>query len=270
MQQFRTMRWLAGPPLLYLLVFFLIPLGIVVSYSFLKRDFAGGVLWEHSWDAWSEAFQEGTLIVLRRSLGLALGVTAACLVVGYPCVLALGELPGRSRQLAVLALTFPLITSQLLRVYGWMNLLPLEWRGNLVSVGFVLAVNYLPFLLLPLLRSWERLPPNVMRAALDLGATPWQTFWRVTWPLTRAGRWAGCALVFIPVCGEYLVPHFIGEGRVMVLGKLIEQAFNYRDWPYTSAVAVWLLALVSLPVLLAVFRRTEPARPRAQEEDGDA
>jgi ABC-type spermidine/putrescine transport system permease subunit I len=272
MKRDRHLAWLAWPTLLYLAVFFLAPLWIVPSYSVLARDFAGGVLPELSLDAWSEAISPKTLEILGWSLSLALGVTALCLLAGYPCALAVGRLSQGSRQVVVLALVFPLITSQLLRVYGWMNLLPLEWRGNLAAVGFVLAVNYLPFMLLPLLRAWERLPPNVMQAALDLGATPWQTFWRVTWPLTRAGRWAGCALVFVPVCGEYLVPYFIGHGKVQVLGTLIAQEFEWRNLPLVAALAVWLLLLVAIPVIFSVLQSGKAAGTvvHRQEENSDA
>src|SRR5581483_6746707 len=138
----------------------------------------------------------------------------------------------------------PLITSLLLRVYGWINLLPLSWRGNVGSVALVMTMNYLPFMVLPLLRALERLDAGLLEAALDLGATPAQAFWRVTWPLTRPGVVAGCALVFIPSAGEYLVPHFIGEGKVHVLGTLIVQQFmERRNWPYAAAAAACLLAI---------------------------
>ena len=257
MQNLRRTRWLAGPALLYLTVFFLVPLGIVVSYSVLRRDDAGGVHAEFSADAWARIFTPRTLWMLGRSLGLALGVTAVCLLVAYPCVLALGRLDWRWRQVLVLAVAFPLITSQLLRVYGWMNLLPLDWRGTIPAVGFVLAVNYLPFMLLPLLRSWERLPANAVPAALDLGATPWQAFWRVVWPLTRPGRWAGCALVFVPVCGELLVPQFIGQGLVSVLGTVIQREFELRDWPFVAALAVALLLVVMAAVVLSLLLGAE-------------
>jgi spermidine/putrescine transport system permease protein len=117
-----------------------------------------------------------------------------------------------------------------------------------------MTVNYLPFMILPLLRAHERADPNLPMAAMDLGATRWQTFWRVTWPLSWPGIWAGCSLVFIPASGEYLVPHFIGEGKVMVLGTLIVQEFmERRNWPYAAAASVWLLAIVSLPVLAAAL-----------------
>jgi ABC-type spermidine/putrescine transport system permease subunit I len=112
-------------------------------------------------------------------------------------------------------------------------------------------------MVLPLLRAFERAEANLVHAAMDLGATPWQAFWRVTWPITRPGMWAGCALVFIPASGEYLVPHFIGEGKVTVIGKLIIHEFmGNRNWPYAAACAVWLVAIVLVPILFSLFSRT--------------
>lgn len=256
-------RWLAWPPLLYLTFFFLLPLGVVASYSFRERDVYGGVLPGYSSEAWQLARETYTTDILGRSLLLALGVTAACLLLGYPCALTLARLEWRWRQACVLLLTFPLVTSLLLRIYGWMNLLPLTARGTLWSAGLVMTVNYLPFMVLPLLRAVERVDANLTLAALDLGATPWQTFWHISWPLTRPGMWAGCALVFIPAAGEYLVPHFLGGGRFLVLGTLIVQQFQGRNWPFGAAAALWLLGLVLLPIVLAIFHRSreEGGRP---------
>jgi spermidine/putrescine transport system permease protein len=250
-------RWLAWPPLAYLVVFFLVPMALVVRYSVLERDFYGDVKPAWSAEGWRQATSPATLTILGRSLGLAAAVTGICLLVGYPCAASLARLGPRGRQFTVVLVGFPLVTSLLLRIYGWMNLLPLEWRGTLWCVALVMSANYLPFMVLPLLRAWERLDPNLPQAAMDLGATPWQTFWRVSWPLTRPGMWAGCALVFIPAAGEYLVPHFIGEGKVLVLGTLIVQQFmERRNWPYASAAAIWLLLLVTVPLVIAALRRT--------------
>src|SRR5207302_2711274 len=135
-----------------------------------------------------------------------LAVTVASLIVAYPCAAALARFPRRQRALLVLAISFPLVTSLLLRTYGWMNLLPLAWRGTLPGVGLVLACNYLPFMLLPLVKAYERADRTLVLAALDLGATPWQAFWRVTFPITLPGALSGASLVFIPVSGEYLIP----------------------------------------------------------------
>jgi spermidine/putrescine transport system permease protein len=250
----QSSHWLAWPPLLYLAAFFLVPTAIVASYSFFQRDFSGQVLPHFSLEGWRQASDPITLRILGRSLMLALGVTAVCLLLGYPCAMSLSRMDGRWRRAAVVLISFPLVTSQLLRIYGWMNLLPLAWRGTAWAVGVVMAANYLPFMLLPLLRAWERADVNLAHAAMDLGATPWQTFWHVSWPITRPGMWAGCALVFIPVSGEYLVPHFLGEGKVMVLGTLIVQQFmERRNWPYAAASAMWLLGVVLLPVVVSLM-----------------
>ena len=256
MQAHRSMRWLAGPPVIYLVLLFLVPLGIVASYSVFERDFHGQVIHRFSLGGWRQATGAITLKILARSLAIAAAVTSLCLVVGYPCAMTIARLSGRLKQFVILLIAFPLVTAQLLRIYGWLNLLPLEWRGTTWCVSLVLAANYLPFMLLPLVRSCERADPNLLHAAMDLGATPWQAFWRVTVPVTRPGMWAGCALVFIPVSGEYLVPHFIGEGKVMVLGTLIVQQFmERRNWPYASAAAMWLLAVVAVPGIVSMTSR---------------
>ena len=253
-------RGLAWPPLAYLILLFLIPTAIVVSYSCLKRDFYGQVLREWSAEGWKQAADPITLRILGRSVLLSTVVTLGCVLAGYPCALFLAHSSESWRRAGIFLIAFPLITSLLLRIYGWMNLLPLEWRGNVWTVGLVMMVNYLPFMVLPLLRACERLDHTLVEASLDLGATPWQSFWQITWPLTRAGLWAGCALVFIPSAGEYLVPHFIGEGKVEVLGsQIVKQFMERRNWPYAAACAVWLLALVALPALFMASRARESA-----------
>jgi ABC-type spermidine/putrescine transport system permease subunit I len=156
-----------------------------------------------------------------------------------------------------------MVTSLLLRTYGWLNLLPLAWRGTTLSVGLVLACNYLPFMLLPLLKAYERADRTLVLAALDLGATPWQAFWRVTFPITLPGAVSGAALVFIPVSGEYLIPHFIGDGKVSVVGTLVMEWFDRRHWPYAAACATWLAAIVLVPLVTSLVWRT--VFPAAEE-----
>jgi len=137
-----------------------------------------------------------------------------------------------------------------------MNLLPLAWRGTLPGVGLVLAFNYLPFMLLPLVKAFERADPSLALAALDLGATPLQAVWRVTIPLTLPGAASGAALVFIPVSGEYLIPHFIGDGKVNVVGTLVMDWFGHRHWPYAAACATWLAAIVLVPIIGSLVWRS--------------
>lgn len=253
--------WLALPAVLYLAVLFLGPTGVVLAYSFCKRDIYGGVHPEFSWQAWSLATDAITLRVLARTVLLACGVTAANLLLAYPCAATLARLPRGRRAWWVLVLSFPMLTSLLLRTYGWLNILPLAWRGTLPGVGLVLTCNYLPFMILPLLKAYERADRTLVLAALDLGATPWQAFWRVTFPITLSGAMAGAALVFIPVSGEYLIPHFIGDGKVSVAGTLVMEWFDHRHWPYAAACATWLAAVVLLPICGSLAWKTrEEAR----------
>jgi ABC-type spermidine/putrescine transport system permease subunit I len=245
---------LAWPAVAYLAVLFLVPVLVVLGYSLLERDYHGGVEGRFSLAAWRQAVDSITLRTLVRTLGLASAVTLATMVIGYPCAAALSRTSNSAKQLLIFAFCFPLVTSLLLRTYGWMNLLPIHWQGNLACIALVLTFNYLPFMVLPLLRAYERMDPMLERAALDLGATPWQAFWRVKWPLTSGGMWAGAALVFIPVMGEYLVPHFIGQGRVPLLGTVIWKEFESRNWPYAAACAIWLVLFVTAVLLAAAWQ----------------
>jgi ABC-type spermidine/putrescine transport system permease subunit I len=254
--------WLAVPAVGYLALLFLVPTSVVLAYSLCRRNFYGGVEAEFSWDAWRMATDAITLRILGRTVLMATAVTAVNVLLAYPCAGLLARMPRRQRALLVLVISFPLITSLLLRTYGWMSLLPLAWRGTLTGVGLVLACNYLPFMLLPLVKAYERIDRTLVLAALDLGATPAQAFWRVTFPLTLPGAVSGAALVFIPVSGEYLIPHFLGEGKVNVAGTVVMEWFGHRHWPYAAACATWLALIVLAPIVGSLIWRSrqEPAR----------
>ena len=244
--------WLAAPAVAYLAILFIGPAATVLGYSICQRDVYGGVRPAVAWDAWKMATDPITRQIVGRTVLLAAAVTLACLIVAYPCAATLGRLPRRQRALLVLAISFPLVTSLLLRTYGWMNLLPLAWRGTLPGIGLVLTCNYLPFMLLPLMKAYERADQNLVHAAMDLGATPLVAFWRVTVPITLPAAASGAALVFIPVSGEYLIPHFIGDGKVNVLGTLVMEWFGHRHWPYAAACATWLAAILLIPVIASL------------------
>lgn len=257
-------RALALPATLYMLFGFVLPLVAVLCYSVLARDFPLGVLREFSPVAWETATDVISIKMIARSMGVALAVTISVLALCYPAAMAISALPRGTRQLLLLLVSFPLITSILLRTYGWMNLIPLAWQGTYLAVVIVVACNYLPLMLLPLTRAFERLDPNVHAAARDLGATPWQTFWRVTWPLTSGGRWAGAVLVFVPALGEYVVPHFIGQGKVQLLGIAVKQAFDERNWPLAAAYSAILTGMVLVPTIITMvltFARSRTAVP---------
>jgi ABC-type spermidine/putrescine transport system permease subunit I len=261
-----TGAWLAAPAVFYVALLFVGPAATVLAYSFCQRDFYGGVVPSVSWQAWHMATDAVTLSIVARTILLAAGVTIANVVIAYPCAAALARIAPSQRSVLILIISFPLVTSALLRTYGWMNVLPLWWRGNLVGVGLVLVFNYLPFMLLPLVKAMERTDQSLMHAALDLGAAPLWAFWRVTVPLTLPAAASGSALVFIPVCGEYLIPHFIGDGKLNLLGTLVMEWFGLRHWPYAAACAAWLAAIVIIPMAAALLWRTTAERETGKHE----
>lgn len=237
-------------PVAFEVIFFVAPLCVIAAYSFMERDVYGQVNASLSFEGWSQSLNGVTLRILGRTLLLASLVTAISLAVAYPSALRISALPAHRKHAVTVLVSFTLLTSILLRIYGWMNLIPFDWRGSLFSVTLVMVVNYLPFMLLPILRALERMDPALPSAAMDLNATPWQTLRLVIWPATLPGVIAGCALVFIPATGDYLVPHFIGDGKVSTLGTLIVQQFmERRNWPYAAAACIWLLCILIVPML---------------------
>ncbi|MGE0419670.1 MAG: ABC transporter permease [Acetobacteraceae bacterium] len=213
---------------------------------------------------------------LLLSLRVAAIATLGCLVLGYPMALAIARAPARWRDPLLLTVMLPFWTGFLMRINAWIGLLadqgwinallawvgvgpvPLLYTPTAMYIGIV--YTYLPFMVLPLYTRLSRLDPVLLEAAADLGAPPWRVFLRVTLPLSAPGVAAGCALVFIPAVGEFVIPELLGGPDAALIGRVLwGEFFNNRDWPTAASVAVCLLvALVVLPaVAMAVFRRLE-------------
>ena len=274
-------RVLIGLPFLWLGLFFLLPLAIVAAISFaesadtippftplLTAGPAG--LESHATLANYCTLAQGCLRVYLSSLGLAALATLLCLVIGYPIAFAIARAPGVWRQLLLFLVMLPFWTSFLIRVYAWIALLqpsglvnrlllaaglveapiPLLYNGFSVELGLV--YSYLPFMILPLYGSLSRLDETLVEAAADLGATPWRVFLGVVLPLTMPGIAAGMLLVFIPAVGEFVIPDLLGGPDTLMIGKLLwQEFFDNVDWPAASALAVALVAVVTLPLLFA-------------------
>jgi putrescine transport system permease protein len=274
-------RVLIGLPFLWLAVFFLLPLGLVAGISLaesadaippyrplLSLTSAG---WENQ--ATLENYRElaeGCLRVYATSLGNAALATLLCLLIGYPVAFAIARSPGVWRNLLLFLVVLPFWTSFLIRVYAWIALLqpsglvnrlllaaglveapvPLLYNGFSVELGLV--YSYLPFMILPLYGSLSRLDESLLEAAADLGAPPWRVWSGVILPLTLPGIAAGTLLVFIPSVGEFVIPDLLGGPDTLMIGKLLwQEFFDNVDWPAASAIAVALIAVVTLPLLLA-------------------
>ena len=254
-----------------LLLLFVVPQLIMLEASLGRRSVYGLVL--HDWSAanYLRALDPMYLRILARSVGLALATTALCLLIGYPVAYWLGIVaPRRWRSALVVLVILPFWTSFLVRMYAWVFLLRTEGLVNLALGRLGLpAVNLLyndaavllgqvygelPFMVLPLFASIQKLDRSLLEAAADLGAAPRRALWRVTLPLTRPGIVAGALLVFIPSLGAYLAPDLLGGARTVYIGTLIQSQFVVaRDIPFGSALS-FVLSLLVLALLL-LFRR---------------
>jgi spermidine/putrescine transport system permease protein len=270
----RLRFWMLLPARAWIGLFFLLPLLIVVAYSAMTRGDYGGVELPATLENFSRLFDPLYGIILLRSLWIAILATTFCLVLGFPLALFISR-SGQRKNLFLQLVTLPFWTSFLVRTYAWLFLLrdtglintllqkagiihaplPLLYNDGAVLLGLV--YGYLPFMVLPLYATIERLDPALLEAAADLGARPLAALWRVTFPLALPGMFAGCVLVFIPSMGAYLTPDLLGGGKTVMAGNLIQNQFTTaRDWPFGSAVSLMLMA-INMLLLLPIIRRSE-------------
>jgi spermidine/putrescine transport system permease protein len=259
------------PSLAYLVLFFAVPLVIVFVYSFATRSRTGRTLLE-DWNlsSYRRLFDPLVLEITFRSLWLAVLTTVICLVVGYPFAYYLATRAPRLRNILLVLVMIPFWSNFLVRTYAWRVILGrdgpfvrllepvLGFEIQLLFTPFAvvlgLVYGYLPFMILPLYATIERLDFSLVEAARDLYASGWQAFRRVTWPLSRPGVIAGSMLVFIPSFGAYVTPEILGGGRTTMLGSyVVRQFLSARDWPFGSALSMAIL-LVMLVSAVLYFR----------------
>lgn len=270
-------------PYLWFGLFLLIPLLIILKLSFSESRLAippYGDIVSFTQDRWLEVrlnFQHFQTIFADplyysayvNSLRLAFLSALGCLVVGYPLAYFIAHQREGARLVCLTLILLPFWTSFLMRIYAWINLLSLNGFLNtaLVHLGLVdgplhllhtdgavcvgIIYCYLPFMILPIYAVLERLDPTLTEAASDLGCPPFQTFWKITLPLSLPGVLTGFMLVFIPAIGEFVIPELLGGADTLVIGKVLwTEFFSNRDWPMASAVAIALLAVVLVPIMI--------------------
>ena len=258
-------------PYLWLFVFFLAPFAII-----LKISLADPIIAQPPFSETVSADNFAFLLTDKlyaytylRSVIMAAASTLLCLALGFPMAYAIARADAATRSLLLLLIVLPFWISFLLRVYAWMGLLNnygiinnlLMWMGitdqpvQLMYTDFAIFIgmtySYLPFMILPLYATLERMDLDLVEAAQDLGASRARAFWDVTWPLARPGVIAGCLLVFIPAMGEYVIPYLLGGSESLMIGRvLFDEFFVNRDWPLASAVAIVLLLLLIVPIMM--------------------
>lgn len=259
------------PAGLWLVVFLVLPVAILLVFSLGSRNDLGQVIFSLNFDNYVRFFSGPYLKALWRSVGIALMTTVVCLVLGFLCAMWLAFLvEKRKRQTFMMLVVAPLWTSFLLRMYAWITILRPEGILNnlLAAVGIIncpsilyspyavllgMVYNYLPFMILPLFASLEKLDLRLLEAASDLGATPFHAFLRITLPLSFGGIVAGVTMVFVPCLGDYVTPDLLGGAKSMFVGNLIQNQFlTVRDWTFGSAVSTILIVIVAVFVWVYV------------------
>lgn len=257
----------AGPISIWMIIFVMLPLLYILFISFMSRDVYGNIEYTFTMDNYKEMFQPLYLKVIWKSIKLAFITTVICLVIGYPLAYYIASKPSKLAAKLLMLVMIPYWTSSLVRLFsinqlgmpnGFLNLILLKigiisepinflFSDGIVVVGLLTAM--LPFSVLPLYSSIEKLDKSLLEASRDLGAKPATTFFKVTIPLTMPGIVGCILLVFIPSLGMYYVPEMLGGGKVMLIGTLIKNQFLMtKNWPFGASLAI-LLILITLAMM---------------------
>ena len=275
-------------PFLWLLLFFLIPFVIVLKISFSDARIAmppyepllqwvGDQVLQVKLNLGNYAFLIEDPLYWKsylNSIKIAGISTLLCLLLGYPMAYGIARSSPSTRNILLLLVILPFWTSFLLRVYAWIGILknnglinnaligmgvidqPIQMLQTDFAVYIGIVYSYLPFMILPLYANLEKMDLTLLEAAADLGSRPWESFLKVTLPLSMPGIIAGCLLVFIPAVGEFVIPALLGDPGTLMIGKVLwTEFFNNRDWPVASAVAIALLLFLVIPIMY--FQRAQ-------------
>ncbi|MGZ3286397.1 MAG: ABC transporter permease [Xanthobacteraceae bacterium] len=283
-------------PYLWLVVFFLVPFLIVLKISLSHTAIAQPPYtpvfdpvagWEGlkafvaalSFENYAFIASDGLYLAsYLKSLEVAVGSTVLLLLIGFPLAYGIARAPRHWQPALFVLVVLPFWTSFLIRIYAWVNILqrdgllnqvllalrivdePPAWLSTDTAVYIGIVYSYLPFMVLPIYATLEKMDETLIEAAADLGCPRWKAFWLVTLPLSLPGVIAGALLCFIPIVGEFVIPDLLGSSQTMMIGQTLwTEFFANRDWPVASAVAVVLLCLLVVP--LAVYQQLQTRYP---------
>lgn len=292
----QTRRYInLSPAVITIFIFMILPMGFLLVFSFLEADPYGGVEPVFSLEAYQQilverdfddilSFNPIYLNIILRSVGLATFAAVACMILGFPVAYFIARQPPDRRNMLLYLVTIPFWTNLLIRTYSWILILgergvieqPLLAAGvideslNMMYTNGAVAVglvySYLPLMVLPIYASLEKLDFRLIEAAHDLYASRLKVMTEIIIPLSKAGILAGFILVFIPSLGAFIAPDLLGGGKKLMLGSLIQLQFSSsRNWPFGSALAMLLLALM----VILLMMQARAASQRAEMEEGE-
>jgi spermidine/putrescine transport system permease protein len=254
--------FLISPANIYLFVFMVLPLILVIGLSFLSRGTYGEIVFKFNLTNYARLLDPLYAKILVYSLVVGLATTVLCILIGYPLVYYIARAPVRQRSLLLFLILIPFWTNFIIRLYAWILILrggglldsflqwvhitsaPLNLLYTPTAVLIGMVYEFLPFMVLPLYTSLEKIENSILEAAADLGAPPWRVFLRVTFPLSIPGMIAGTILVFIPAMGMFVIPDLMGGAKTILIGNVIRNQFlTARDWPFGAAASMILMVL---------------------------
>jgi spermidine/putrescine transport system permease protein len=264
---------LISPTMLYLTLFMILPLILVVILSFMTRGPYGNVIYRFNLANYARLADPLYLRILWYSFYTAGVTTLFTIIIGYPLAYYITRVPASQRSILLFLILVPFWTNFIIRIYAWIMILRTEGLVNtiLLNLGVIkvpleilytptavligMVYEFLPFMVLPLYASLEKIEFDQLEAAADLGARPWRAFLRITLPLSVPGMIAGSILVFIPAMGMFVVPDLMGGAKTVLVGNLIRNQFlTARDWPFGAAASMVLLLLTLVFTLLYTRR----------------
>lgn len=265
-------NYLSVPYIIWAIIFTVVPLIIILIYSFAKRDSFGNIVYEFTFENYKSFFTPIYLNVLWRSVKLSFYSTLICLLLGYPMAFIISKAKGMKQNLMVLLFIVPLWTNFLLRTYAWMGLLREQGIINevLMKIGIIsepiqllytngavilgMVYNFLPFMVLPIYSVLVKMDKSLVEAARDLGANEFRVFRSVIFPLSFPGVATGIVMVFMPAVSTFVISDLLGGGQTILLGNLIQNQFMAaRNWQFGSAVSV--LMMIMLIVSMTYFAK---------------
>ena len=260
----------AGPVSVWMVLFVTVPMLFIIYISFMSRGTFGGVEYTPTLTSYETLADMTYFAVILKSLQVAVVTTAVCLLLGYPFAYYIARKSADVASRLIMLLMIPLWTNSLMRLNAWMLLFQTNGPVNkaLLALGIVqspvkfiytdglvllgLITNFLPFAVLPMYSSIEKLQKAMLEASADLGATPATTFRKVTLPLTFPGIFSAIILTFIPALGTYTITNMLGGGKVLYIGNIIKNQFGtIRNWPLGAALSVLLLLITALLIFLS-------------------
>lgn len=262
MKKDRLKYLLLFPIIAYSLLLIILPLIYIFFISFMKSDSYGGIIYTFNINNYIEIFNIVYVKVFLKSFLIATISTFICILISYPFTYFISQKKGYIKNVLITLVMIPFLTNSLIRTYGWIILLrkyglinetllslgliktPFNLMYNNFSIIIGMVYTLLPFMILPLYSSMEKINPKVIDAASDLGASKIRTFFEIIIPYTKTGLFNGIIMVFIPCLGYFFISDLLGGGKLMILGNLIKNQFlTARNWPFGASISIAMLII---------------------------